>query len=187
MKTVLGVAAGTCLAVGSLFFALQATGGEARAGEGEKLFEFKQMVGVSGVFRGVTMPLRAVPGGGAPWVIDKGEAKLEENGKLKVEVEGLVIDPAFGPPFGGTNPVPRFFATLSCLDPATGVVDNLNTKTVVATSQGDAKIKVVLDLPDTCVAPIVFVRGDLSSIPNNPFNNPAGPDPSDPWFAASGF
>jgi len=173
------------LAIGSLV--LQGAGGKAQAGGGEKLFKFKQLVGVSGVFRGTTTPLRTVPGGGAPWVIDAGTASLKENGELSVVVHGVVIAPSFGPPFGGTNPVPRFFATLSCLNPTTGMVDNLNTETVVATSQGDATIKAVLNLPDTCVAPIVLVRGDLSSIPNNPFSNQPGPDAADPWFAASGF
>ena len=161
--------------------------GTAQAGGGESLLEFRHLVGVSGVFLGSTTPLRDVPGGGAPWIIDEGQVRLKENGDLRVRVGGLVIDPAFGPPFGGTNPVPQFFATLSCLDPGTGAVHNLNTPTFPATMAGDAESKVTLALPDTCVAPIVLIRGELSSIAGNPFNNHLGPDPSDPWFAASGF
>jgi len=175
------------LTVGSFGFPPFIRGVEAQSGGGETLFEFKQLVGVSGVFQGSTTPLREIPGGGAPWVIDEARVRLKGNGELKVHVEGLVIDPAFGPPFGGTNPVTQFFATLSCLDPTTGDVNNLNTPLFSASSAGDADSKAVVALPDTCVAPIVLIRGDLASIQNNPFSNPPGPDPSDPWFAASGF
>jgi len=185
MKRTLAVV-GIVLMVGS--FLLTAPGiGKAHAGGGEALLEFRQLVGVSGVFLGGTTPLRDVPGGGAPWVIDEGKVRLKENGELRVRVGGLVIDPALGPPFGRTNPVSQFFATLSCLDPATGAVNTLNTPTFPATVAGDAESKAVLALPDTCVAPVVLIRGGLSSIANNPFDNPPGPDPSDPWFAASGF
>jgi len=182
MKTVLGIAARTCLAVGSILFTLQAMRGEARAGGGEKLLEFKQLVGVSGVFlqppsNQNPQPLRSVLGGGVPWVIDKGEARLKENGELKVEVEGLVLDPndpivqRLG--LGGINPVAQFFATLSCLDTAGNVI-NIDTAPVAASLEGDAKVKEVLDLPETCIAPIILVRGVSA-----PFQNP--------WFAASGF
>jgi hypothetical protein len=185
MKRTLAVV-GIGLMVGS-FLLTTPRRGEAQAGGGQPLLEFRQLVGVSGVFLGNTVPLRDVPGGGAPWIIDEGRMRLKENGELRVRLGGLVIDPAIPPPFGGTNPVSQFFATLSCLDPATGAVNNLNTPTFPATVAGDAEIKAVLALPDTCVAPIVLIRGDLASIAGNPFNNPVGPDPSDPWFAASGF
>jgi hypothetical protein len=185
MKKTLTVV-GLVLAVGSVVLTTPRRG-EAQAGGGEALLEFKQLVGVSGVFLGPTTPLRDVPGGGAPWIIDEGKVRLKENGELRVRVRGLVIEPAFGPPFGGTNPVSQFFATLSCLDPTTGEVNNFDTATVPATVGGDANIKALLPLPDTCVAPVVLIRGDLSSIATNPFTNPVGPDPNDPWFAASGF
>ena len=35
--------------------------------------------------------LFGVKPGGAPWVIDKGEAEVRQDGSLKVEVEGLII------------------------------------------------------------------------------------------------
>jgi hypothetical protein len=156
------------------------------------------MVGVSGVFLGSAVdpvPLRGIPGGGLPWVITRGDARLKGDGRLRIEVEGVEIDPqdttAKQMGVGGTNPVPRFFATLSCLDAATGNAINLNTSTVEASAQGVATIKERLDLsvipPAACVAPLIFVRGDLASIPGNPFANPEGPDPTDPWFVVAGF
>jgi hypothetical protein len=127
---------------------------------GESLFEFER-------FRGIPtggLAIRNIAGGGVPWSIDQGEAKLDEDGTLKVEVEGLVITAT------GVNPVSQFVATLSCLN-ADGIINNIRTNPVPATSTGDAQIEEVLALPDTCLAPIVFVQGF----------------PNLRWFAISGF
>ncbi len=132
---------------------------------GESLFEFER-------FRGIPtggLRIRGIDGGGVPWSIDRGEAKLEEDGTLKVEVEGLVL--AAGPT-AGTNPVPQFVATLSCQN-ADGSINNITTGPVPATTTGDARIEQVLDLPDVCLGPIVFVR--------------AGLETNTRWFAISGF
>jgi hypothetical protein len=196
MKKLLCVRIGLVLMMGGIFCVLQATGTKAQDSRGtEVLFKFKDMVGIAGVFVGTTTPQREISGGGFTWVITNGDANLTDEGKLKVKVTGLVIDPtepaAQNQGVAGINPVPRFFATLSCLDAKTGAVINLNTPTVPATQKGNAEITAILDLslrpPESCLAPIVFVRGDLASIPGNPFKNPEGPDSADPWFAASGF
>ncbi len=128
---------------------------------GESLFEFER-------FRGIPtggLAIRNIAGGGVPWSIDQGEAKLEEDGTLKVGVEGLVL----APPRAG-NPAPQFMATLSCLN-ADGTINNIDTQPVPATTTGDARIEEVLTLPATCLAPIVFVQGF----------------PNLRWFAISGF
>jgi hypothetical protein len=194
MKTslVVGVLLITAITVGA--FQAGAAEGHGKS-PGEVLLKFTDMVGIAGVFVGNALPQRDIPGGGFTWVITDSEARLMDEGKLKVNVTGLVIDPtepaAQSQGVAGINPVPRFFATLSCLDAKTGAVINLNTATVPATQQGNAEINTTLDFsllpPESCLAPIVFVRGDLASIPGNPFHNPEGPDPADPWFAASGF
>ncbi len=129
----------------------------------ENLFEFSRLRGIPTA--GVA--IRNIAGGGLPWTIERGEAKLEEDGTLKVEVEGLVL--AAGPA-AGTNPVSQFTATLSCLN-ADGTIDNISTAPVPASSRGDARIEQVLSLPETCLGPIVFVQGF----------------PSLRWFAISGF
>ncbi len=132
---------------------------------GEALFEFERL-------RGIPTPklaVRNIPGGGAPWTIARGEARLDQDGTLKVEVEGLVL--AAGPR-AGTNPIPQFIATLSCLN-ADGTINNISTQPVPATSTGDARVEEVLTLPDVCLGPIVFVRGVVSPTPR--------------WFAISGF
>lgn len=128
----------------------------------ETVLEFKTFAGVPNP----PVTIREIPGGGAAWTIARGEARLDEDGTLKVEVEGLVLVGT------GTNPVARFMATLSCLD-AQGVTRNLSTRSVLVGSDGNARIEEKLTLPATCLAPIVFVRAGL---PTNMR-----------WFAVSGF
>jgi hypothetical protein len=130
---------------------------------GEALLEFEQL-------RGVPTPLlsiRDITGGGTPWTIARGEARLDEDGTLRVAVEGLVL--AAGPN-AGSNTVAQFFATLSCLN-ADGTVNNIDTDPAPATPTGDAKIEEVLPLPDVCLGPMVFVRSAANGR----------------WFAISGF
>ena len=142
----------------------------------DSLFKFNELVGIPQPFTGMLFPIRGVPGGGLPWVIDKGEVKLSDGGELKVEVEGLVIDPAAASQNAGSNPVASFKAIVSCLtvnseDAATTV--NVETGIYPATigfGAGDSKFKETLVLPDPCIAPIVFVTS-----------------PNGSWFAASGF
>jgi hypothetical protein len=63
---------------------------------------------------------------------------------------------------------------VNCLtteSPDVGV--NLATAPVPASSDGDATIQATVELPDPCVAPIVFVTSGTGSPPGN-------------WFAATG-
>lgn len=142
------------------------------------LLAFNAFDGVSGAFLGSSNPVRGIRGGGLPWVLSEAHARLLANGEFEVEVEGLVIDPANATAqargIAGTNPIPFFFATLSCEDNTTAVT-NVNTTPVPASSSGDAVIDQTISLPGACFAPIVLVRG-----------SPTGA-PSGPWFAISGF
>ena len=115
-----------------------------------------------------------------PWVIAVGEARLDDDGELRVEVEGLVIDPndqgAIDAGLAGVNPVGSFKAILSCLSVdgmGNKVTVNVETDTFPATTgldAGDSEIRDTLELPNPCIAPIVFVTS-----------------PGGSWFAASGF
>lgn len=129
------------------------------------LFEFERLRGIPTG----GLAVRDIPGGGVPWTLARGRAQLDVDGTLKVEVEGLVL--AVGPN-AGTNPVGQFLATLSCLN-ADGTINNISTSPVPATPTGDARIEEVLTLPETCLGPIVFVRGVVAPTPR--------------WFAISGF
>jgi hypothetical protein len=175
LKRIVGIAVGLSVIASLAFVAAVPLTGKSSS---KTVFVFGSFAGVSGVFVGSSVPMRGVPGGGFPWVIMEGKARLMASGEFEVEVEGLVIDPsnatAQAKGIAGTNPVPFFFATISCLD-TTNTVTNINTSPVPASTSGNAQIDQTVTLPTSCLAPIVLVRG-----------SPTG-GPSGPWFAVSGF
>jgi len=104
--------------------------------------------------------LNGVTGAGAPWQIASGKVQLFEDGRIHVNVVGLVIpgrDPG--------NPVAEGKAVVTCGD---AIVDD--TALVPFSPEGNATIDDVVTLPDLCQAPAVF------------FTN-AG----NRWFAVTGF
>ena len=154
------------LAVGAVV--VQSTAARDEGSPGKDVLEFDVMAPVVAPFTGTTHAIRGVNGGGVPWQIDRGRGNLTSDGRLKIKVEGLVIVAS------GQNPIPMFRGVVNCLttdSPDVGV--NLATAPVPASMQGDATIKATLDLPDPCVAPIVFVTSGTGQAPGN-------------WFAATG-
>src|SRR6478672_10746596 len=77
----------------------------------------KVLDAVSEPYTGRTNAIRGVQGGGLPWVIGDASADLRADGRLHVEVEGLVLARRAPVPANlqGTNPVPQFGAIVSCL------------------------------------------------------------------------
>jgi hypothetical protein len=138
------------------------------------LLRADSMAGVDGPFLGTANPIRGVPGGGLPWVLDKAKVDLDADGTLRVEVRGLIIPASLG---FGRNPAPFFRATVSCLSSdAAGNLATVNVRTTNGAEvmigdpqNGDARIVATVALPTPCVAPIVFVT------------SPAGS-----WFSATG-
>ena len=110
------------------------------------------------------LPVHGVAPGGAPWVISKGDLRLRSDGRLHIEVEGLVI-----PTRGNTNPVPKLAASLFCGGGDTPVA---STDPVDFSPQGNAEIETTIALPAKCLAAVVLLR----------VNNASGP-----FIAASGF
>ena len=106
--------------------------------------------------------LHGIAGGGVPWVIDEGRAKLFADGRLQVEVRGLVLAS------NGTNPVGTGRAIVTCSSVA---VDS--TDAVPFSPAGDADIDTTVDLPSTCLAPAVFFAGVTGA--------------GDRWFAVTGL
>ena len=151
----------------------------ARADEAPKVLEFDTMVGVPRPYTGAANAIRGVPGGGLPWVIlREARGELGVDGKLEIEVRGLVIDPndPLAGANAGVNPSPNFRAIVSCQSKdaaGAAVVVNRTTEQFPATTglgAGDAKIEAQVELPSPCIAPIIFVT------------NAAGTA----WFAATG-
>lgn len=109
--------------------------------------------------------LLGVAGGGLPWHLDRGDARLFADGRLQVSVQGLVL--AAGPA-EGTNPIPTGRAIVVC----GGGTATVMTDTVPFSSDGNAMVDATIDLPSPCLAPVVFFAGQTG----------AGPR----WFAVTG-
>ena len=91
--------------------------------------------------------------GGAPWVVDESLARVREDGRVRVRVEGLVI------PGVGTGAVTTITATVVCNGMAVATTESAPLDT-----DGDARIDDTVWLPDYCHMPAVLV---------NPNGNPA--------------
>jgi hypothetical protein len=133
--------------------------------DGRKVLDAKVLAPVVAPYTGSANQIRGLSGGGVPWKIDSGEADLRADGRLHVEVEGLVLAAS------GVNPVTQFRAVVSCQTIVGGVatVTNVPTGLVPASGTGDAEIDASVSLPEPCFAPIVFVTS-----------------PGNAWFAVTG-
>jgi hypothetical protein len=128
----------------------------ADAGGRHKVFD-ANMVGLPApgiVVAGVT-------GAGHAWAIEHGNAKIFSDGRVLVNVEGLVLTPE------GTNPVTSGRAVVSCNGGATAA-DIVQSDVVPFSADGDAHVNQWLTLPSPCSDPVVF------------FTNVAGR-----WFAVT--
>lgn len=92
--------------------------------------------------------LHGLTGGGVPWSIDAGRAKLFADGRLEVDVEGLVVTAS------GANPIPTGRAVVTCSSEAVA-----RSEVVPFSPTGDAEVRTTVDLPDHCLAPAVFFVG----------------------------
>jgi len=134
----------------------------------DALLRFDHMIGVSGPYVGPNNPIRGVPGGNAAWVIREGRGELKLSGELEVHVRGLVL-----PSFGGINVVPNIRGLVSCqiIDGAgnPGIL-NVSTGDFPFSQSGDADIEAQVALPNSCIAPVIFVT-----------------HPEGRWFATIGY
>jgi hypothetical protein len=137
------------------------------------VLEFDVMAPVSEPFTGATNAIRGAPGGGLPWELDAAKGELRADGRLEVEVEGLVLARRAPVPeaLRGTNPIASFKAIVSCLTVEGGAPATVNVSTALAPASpsGDAKIEDSVELPSPCFAPILFVTS-----------------PGGAWFAVTG-
>jgi hypothetical protein len=129
------------------------------------LLSFDTMVGVDGIFLGAANPVRDVPGGGQPWVFNAVTGSLKGDGTVTVFVKGLII------PSLGFNPAAFFRVIVSCitLNPA-GVPETRNIITPADPTvmlgdprNGDAFFNTVVDLPNPCLAPVIFITSPTGS------------------------
>jgi hypothetical protein len=110
----------------------------------DELVFFSPVVGSN---PGVT--IAGVASGGAPWVVRRGAAVLTDDGRLNVDVRGLVL-----PSDNNTaGPVTQVAASVVCGDAVAA-----SSGAVTLTTNGDAEIRAKLTLPSPCLGAIVLVR-----------------------------
>ena len=99
-----------------------------------------------------------VGSGGVPWAVQSGEASISSSGRVHVEVHGLLL--AAGVSVGTVGPVTMVGASLICGGSGGTVVPE--TGGVVSPSPlstaGNAEIDQAVNLPATCIGPVVLVR-----------------------------
>ncbi len=96
-------------------------------------------------------PINGLVPGSAPWVLDRGEVRVRDDGRMDVRLEGLQI-----PRPDGTedNPLTSITAVVYCA--GTAVADS--GPQPLSVPGGDARFRVTgLDLPDTCASPSVLI------------------------------
>ena len=105
--------------------------------DGRKVLDAKVLGAVSEPYTGATNAIRGVPGGGLPWVIGDASADLRADGRLHVEVEGLVLArrAPVSASLQGTNPVAQFGAIVSCLTTVGGAATTANLATALGAGE----------------------------------------------------
>ena len=116
---------------------------------------------------GVT--IAGVKSGGAPWVVNHGFAVLNDDGRLRADVRGLIL-----PNLGTPGPVTAVAASVVCGDAVAATSDS-----VPLSVDGNAEIHAKLQVPSPCLGTIVLIRATA-------FDGTPLPAPG-PWIAATGL
>jgi hypothetical protein len=85
--------------------------------------------------------------GAAPWVNGKSPVRVREDGRIKVQISGLII------PAQGRNPIPAVVATLVC-----GSMVEGSTAPFALSAAGDGSTSDVLSAPRECDSPAVLIQ-----------------------------
>jgi hypothetical protein len=93
--------------------------------------------------------IAGVGSGGAPWVVRHGLAVLTDDGRLRVDVRGLVL-----PSVNNTaGPITGVAASVVCANAVVATTGSFNL-----TMTGDAEIHAKLSVPLPCVGAVVLIR-----------------------------
>lgn len=103
-----------------------------------------------------------VPSGGAPWVVANSEFNVTANGRIQVEIRGLVI--SSGAFINTVGPVTMVDASLACND-----VVVASTTAVPLSSGGNTSIHDQITVPARCIAPALLIR--IAATTNGPVAN----------------
>jgi hypothetical protein len=92
--------------------------------------------------------LHGLIGGGVAWSLEEGRTMLFSDGRLHVEVQGLVVASS------GVNPIATGRAVVTCSSETAA-----RSPIVPFSPTGDAEVNAIVDLPASCLAPAVFFVG----------------------------
>jgi hypothetical protein len=115
------------------------------------------------------LTIAGVKSGGAPWVVNHGFAVLNDDGRLRADVHGLIL-----PNLGTPGPVTAVAASVVCGDAVAATTDS-----VPLSVDGNAETHAKLQVPSPCLGTIVLIRATA-------FNGTPLPAPG-PWIAATGL
>jgi hypothetical protein len=115
------------------------------------------------------LTIAGVQSGGAPWVVNHGLAVLNDDGRLRTDVRGLIL-----PNLGTPGPVTAVAASVVCGDAVAATSDS-----VPLSVDGNAEIHAKLQVPSPCLGTTVLIRATA-------FNGTPLPAPG-PWIAATGL
>jgi hypothetical protein len=140
------------------------------------ILAFETMYAVEGPLLGEANAIRGVVGDELPWEIEHFvKGRLTKQGRLQILVRGLVFadDPTVPPELVGKNDEETFRGLVSCLteENESIVTSNVETAGFPADEEGNSYIDAKIDLPNPCIAPVIFVM--------------AGSE--EKWFAVTGF
>ena len=95
---------------------------------------------------------------GKIWKLKSGEAHLSKDGKLKVEVKGLVLNDESVGKFNGTpDGVDAVAAAVICHGPS-GAAVAAQTEAVPLSKDGNANVDAKVSLPAGCIGPVIVLR-----------------------------
>ena len=116
---------------------------------------------------GVT--IAGVHSGGAPWVVNHGFAVLNDEGRLRADLRGLIL-----PNLETPGPVTAVAASVVCGDAVAATTDS-----VPLSADGNSEIHTKLQVPSPCLGTVVLIRAAA-------FNGVPLPA-AGPWIAATGL
>lgn len=173
MKTFILLSAGLSLLLVALVSAAQ-PGGHPAA---DRILAFDTMYAVDGPFTSPGNKINGVRGDDLPWELESATGTLWTDGHLEVHVRGLVFadDDEVPPDLQGTNDERTFRVLLSCITEEEGEHKTeqveVFSREFPASEDGNADFDGDIELPETCVAPVLFIMSGSE----------------DRWFAVTGF
>ena len=104
-------------------------------------------------------PINGVNPGGLPWIIDRGEVRVRESGRMDVRIEGLQIPAPFLDPTQDVNPIAKIHAVLYC----DGMMKADSGAKPMTVPGGDSRFRVHLMVPRKCDMPSVLIQPNVAA------------------------